>query len=43
LIVEASTFDARASVLRDQISTAKNVLLIEQNLQLYRARQSQLG
>lgn len=44
LIVEASTFDASGhTVLRDQISTAlKNVLLIEQNLQLYRdARQSQ--
>ncbi|RPI92225.1 MAG: hypothetical protein EHM40_13640, partial [Chloroflexi bacterium] len=44
LIVEASAFDASGhTVLRDQISTAlKNVLLIEQNLQLYReARQSQ--
>ncbi|HET9912163.1 MAG TPA: substrate-binding domain-containing protein [Anaerolineales bacterium] len=44
LIVEASTFDASGHpVLRDQISTAlKNVLLIEQNIQLYKqARQSQ--
>ena len=44
LILEASAFDASGhTVLRDQISTAlKNVLLIEQNLQLYRdARQSQ--
>jgi signal transduction histidine kinase/DNA-binding LacI/PurR family transcriptional regulator/AraC-like DNA-binding protein/ActR/RegA family two-component response regulator len=43
-IVEASAFDASGhTVLRDQISTAlKNVLLIEQNIQLYQqARQSQ--
>lgn len=44
LIVEASSFNASGHpMLRDQISTAlKNVLLIEQNIQLYhQARRSQ--